>query len=85
MNDTKHKTNNTSTNCTACREWDRDMKGTLAVLQRERQATKKLLDSLQEVVRICEALRNTAGLGKTQLERIERAKTAITEATGRAV
>ena len=42
-----------------------------------------LLTSLQEVVRICEALRYTAGLGKNQVERIERAKAAIAEATGR--
>lgn len=84
MTDTKHETTITSTNCTACREYERGMKGTLAVLEHERQASKKLLDSLQEVVRICEAVRYTTGLGKNQLERVERAKAAIAEATGRA-
>ena len=85
MIDTKQETKDTSTTpCRICHEWERDMNGTLATLQRERQISKELLSSLQEVVRICEAMRYTAGLGRNQVERIEKAKATIAKATGRA-
>jgi hypothetical protein len=45
-------------------------------------ASPALLNSLEEVVRICEAMRYTVGLGKNQLERIERAKAVVAEAKG---
>jgi hypothetical protein len=45
-------------------------------------AAPELLNSLQEVVRICEEMRYIVGLGKNQLERIERAKSVIAEAKG---
>ena len=80
MKHTKHETKSTSTTCTACREWERDMNGTVATLEKARQMNRRLADSLAEVVRICEAMRYTAGLGKNQLERIARAKAAIAEA-----
>lgn len=47
-------------------------------------AAPELLVSLKSVTRICEAMRYTAGLGKTQMERIEKAKAVIAKAEGRA-
>ena len=83
MTDTKHNHPETST-CTACREWKRDMDGTVATLERERAISKQLLESLSDVIRICDAIRYTAGLGRNQLERIQKARAAIAKATGRA-
>lgn len=40
----------------------------------------RLLESLQDVIRICKAMRYTVGLGKNQLERIERAEAVIKKA-----
>jgi hypothetical protein len=80
--DIKHETTSTSTACTACREWERDMKGTVAALQKERQTSKELLESLESVIRICEAMRFSTGLGKGQLERIETARGVIAKAKG---
>jgi uncharacterized membrane protein YjjP (DUF1212 family) len=56
------------------------MNGTFATLQKTRQTNLQLTHSLSEVVRICEALRYSAGLGKNQLERIDRAKKILAEA-----
>lgn len=39
-----------------------------------------LLDPLKDLIRIAEAVRYTAGLGKGQLERVEKAKVAAAEA-----
>ena len=55
----------------------------VAARLRVMHAGESLLTSLQEAIRICEAMRYTAGLGKNQLERIERAKATINEVTGR--
>lgn len=85
MTNLKHETTTTSTTCTACREWERDMKGTVNTLEQARALNRRLAESLSDVVRICEALRYTAGLGKNQLERIEHAKTALVEVKGLAV
>lgn len=82
MNDTKHETKPTSTACPACHEWERDMNVTLGALEQAQQMNRRLAESLTEVVRICEAMRYTACLGKNQLARIERAKAALTEAKG---
>ena len=60
------------------------MNGTMNELQRERKTNADLLASLQDVVRICEAMRYTAGLGKNQVERIEKAKALIAGRNGRA-
>lgn len=39
-----------------------------------------MLRSLKDIVRICEAIRYTVGLGKGQLDRIDRAKAIIKRA-----
>ena len=44
----------------------------------------ELLDSLRDVTRIVEAMRYTAGLGKGQKERLEKARAVIAKATGKA-
>lgn len=49
MTDTKHETTSTSIACTVCREWERDMNGTLAALRREREITQCLLAALTAV------------------------------------
>ncbi len=46
-------------------------------------AAPDLLTSLVECVRMLEAVRYTAGLGKHQMERLGRAKAAIAKAEGR--
>lgn len=46
-------------------------------------AAPEMLDSLKDCVRMLEAVRYTAGLGKHQMERVERAKAAIAKAEGR--
>jgi hypothetical protein len=85
MTQIKHETKDTSTTpCRICREWERDMNGTTATLQKERQTSKDLLGSLEDVVRICKAMRFTVGLGKGQIERIERAEALIAKAKGNA-
>lgn len=43
----------------------------------------ELVSSLKEVTRILDAVRSTNQLGRTQLERLERAKQLIAEAEGR--
>jgi hypothetical protein len=83
MTDINHESKAKSiTPCPVCREWERDMNGTVATLQRERHASKELLSSLQEVVRICTAMRYAVGLSKSQIERIERAEAALAKAKG---
>jgi hypothetical protein len=53
-------------------------------LEQERASLAlKILDSLKSLVTICEAVRFSVGLGKNQLERIERAKKLIREAEGK--
>ncbi len=79
MTNTKHETNSPSTGCPVCREWQRDMDGTLATFNKVKQLNQQLAGSLVDVVRICEALRFTAGLGKNQMERIDRAKATLAE------
>lgn len=99
MNDTDHKTENTSSGHTSgpwhyqpstytirdkrnvwiatMDSWDGLVKPHNEANARLIAAAPELLASLQEVIRICEAMRYTAGLGRNQLERIERAKALI--------
>lgn len=46
-------------------------------------AAPDLLAALKDAARILEAVRFSAGLGKTQIERMERAKATIAKAEGR--
>lgn len=43
-------------------------------------AAPELLEALEDVTRILEAMRYTAGLGKNQLQRLEQARAAIAKA-----
>ena len=47
-------------------------------------AAPDLLEALQDITRICEAVRFPVGLGKGQLARIEKARAVIAKATGAA-
>lgn len=62
------------------REWERDMKGTLATLERERKIKGELAESLTDVTRILKAMRYTVGLGVNQIDRIQKAETLIARA-----
>lgn len=46
-------------------------------------AAPDLLEAVAGLIRLSEAIRHSVGLGKNQLERIERAKAAIAKAEGR--
>lgn len=46
-------------------------------------STQELLGALKDVTRIVEAMRFSAGLGRNQVERLDRAKALIAKAEGR--
>jgi hypothetical protein len=81
MTTIKHESKDTSTTpCHICREWERDMNGTLATLARERAASRKLLAVLQQVIAWAEP--ESGNFTAEEIEWLTEAKAAVAEAKG---
>jgi len=61
-------------------EWDSETQKATDLPRSLFLAAPELLSALKEVVRYCEALRYTAGMGPNQLKRLENAKAIIAKA-----
>lgn len=70
-------------NCAVTTSNIEDLQPTQMANARLIAAAPDLLEAVAGLIRLSEAIRHSVGLGKNQLERIERAKAAIAKAEGR--